>query len=136
MRRKPIITVIGSLYGDRAPEGMAGNRSGALQRQVTLHGYQVALMDGGNGGLAICDSARWEKMITRSRMMLILQDVPLGVIDTVTAFAQKSHVRILIDPVPMMDLTEKIRRAAELIPPRSSRYQNGRTRAKKWRRRK
>lgn len=135
MKRKPLIAVIGSPTGEPAPNYRSTDPSGTRHARYCLHGYQIAVLDDENGNSVFQDDV-WKKRIARSRLMMILQDAPIGLVNLVTSFAQKSHVKILIDPVPMMELTEKIRRAAELIPPRSSRYQNGRTRTKKWRRRK
>lgn len=77
-----------------------------------------------------------EKVIARSRMILLSQDTPLGVIIHASDLAKKHQVRVLLDPAPMMNLSEKIKRALALIPRRASSAQKRHAPAKKWRRRK
>jgi hypothetical protein len=76
-----------------------------------------------------------EKVISRCGAVLLLQDAVVGVALQVAELAKKHHVKVLIDPEPMLDLKEKIKRASLQITLKASGNRKKRIVSKKWRKR-
>ncbi|MET1250264.1 hypothetical protein ABWW58_15910 [Sporolactobacillus sp. STCC-11] len=76
-----------------------------------------------------------EKVISRCSAVLLLQDAVVGVALQAAEIAKKHHVKVLIDPEPMLDLKEKIKRASLQITLKSSGDRKKHAVSKKWRKR-
>lgn len=76
-----------------------------------------------------------EKTISRCGAVLLLQDAVVGVALQVAEIAKRHHVKVLIDPEPMLDLKEKIKRASLQITLKSSGGRKKHVVSKKWRKR-
>lgn len=119
-KRMPTIAVIGNL---RSRDMSGATRNTAIREQdeghlggKTVRRPRVILIHGRGANLHPADLQISRKRIARSKLILVLQDVAVGVIMRAAKLAQKYRIRMMIDSTPKMDLTEKIRRAAEQIP--------------------
>ncbi|MFX3618994.1 MAG: hypothetical protein ACE3JK_15915 [Sporolactobacillus sp.] len=140
MKKRPLITLIGNpVRKDAIPRSRIDqtHRSWVVTRDADRQsGARVTMIAGRDGVVTAENIDDAEKVIARSRMILLSQDTPLGVIIHASDLAKKHQVRVLLDPAPMMNLSEKIKRALALIPRRASSAQKRHAPAKKWRRRK
>lgn len=134
-KKKATITVIGSLK--RPPDfvmpdvwagALAGTAGNVLLSEpdsvpanvlaaslLTEQGIRIVHVHGTNGKVEIEDIDAAEKLIACCDMMLLLLNVEVGVIVHAAELAKKYHIKVVLDPVPMMALPEKIRRTAGLI---------------------
>lgn len=103
-KKRRMITVIGSL--NRIPAAAEARTTGMLTERGTL----VVNVHGTDGKVEIEDIDAAENLIACSGIMLLLLNVGVGVIVHATELAKKHHIKVVLDPAPMMDLPEKIRR--------------------------
>ncbi|RYL88551.1 hypothetical protein [Sporolactobacillus sp. THM19-2] len=96
--------------------------------------FRLILVRGGDRGADQADIRAAEKIIARSKLILLMHDVTVGAVMRIADLAKKHQIKVVIDPVPSMALSEKIRRAIQMLPKAG----NNRKRSigKKWRRRK
>jgi hypothetical protein len=141
-QKKPAIVVIGALQlSTRKQEMLILGRNKAKSRRkkipvISRHdqGFaRVLCLHESGHELDKEELAIAERSIARCSAILLLQNAAVGVALQAAALAKKHHVNVMIDPEPMLHLTEKIRRAAEQIMSHSRINQKKRSTGKKWR---
>jgi sugar/nucleoside kinase (ribokinase family) len=145
-RRKPAIMVIGAPFHcvtqKETGSGTRKSKSKSQRRQKTgliascdQNTARVLFLHGYGDEIRKEDMPILEKVITRCSAVLLLQNVVVGVVEQTASLARKHGVKVMIDPEPMLELTEKIRRVAELITSKSLNSRKRYTSSKKWRKR-
>lgn len=125
MKPRPTLTVIGQqrfLNEQLLALSARTKKNGA--RGITVIEQQdwlVVLVHGTDHGITRPDLDAAGKWIARSRVILLLLDVSVGVVRSVTRLARR-RAKILVDPVPALTLSEKIQRAIRLVPAARNRF--------------
>ncbi|WP_010631460.1 ribokinase [Sporolactobacillus vineae] len=125
MKPKPTLTIIGQqLFSDEQLSAFSTQTKNIRSRGITVveqPDWLVVLIHGTDHGMTQPDIGAAGKWITRSRVILLLLDVPVGIIRRVTRLAHR-RAKILVDPAPALALSEKIQRAIRLFPAAQRRF--------------
>jgi hypothetical protein len=127
MKSKPTVTVIGHQGNNQFIDKLTTNQrefSFSLETKASgSHGvtflehrdWLIVLIHGTSEGITRPDLDAAGRWIARSRAILLLLDVSVGLVRRVTRLAPK-RAKILVDPVPALDISEKIRRMIREVP--------------------
>ncbi|MCL1632502.1 hypothetical protein M3N64_11290 [Sporolactobacillus sp. CPB3-1] len=134
--KKPMIMVVGAPPRERYLPVKRKRKKPAVIRRCDQSCARVVFLNGEGEKLKEKELARAERSIARCRTILLLENAAVGIALQTASLASKHNVHVQVDTVPMLSLSEKIRRVARQITADTHRSMKKHTSGRKWRRRK
>jgi ribokinase len=80
----------------------------------------IIVIPGANGRIENHDLQRLEHVLTRSKVLLLQLEIPLGMVVAAARLAKARELRVILDPAPAQTLPEEIYPLLDIITPNES----------------